>query len=98
MAAMSKRTLHRRFLETVGEAPANWLIGIRVDRARELLEAHDVPMEELARLCGFGSAVVLRHHFRHRIKVSPSQYKAQYGRRDSWRERHWNSARRPMRR
>lgn len=83
MAAMSKRTLHRRFLETVGEAPANWLVGIRVDRARELLEAHDVPMEELARLCGFGSAAILRHHFRRRIKLSPSQYRAHYGRRDA---------------
>lgn len=83
MAAMSKRTLHRRFLETVGEAPASWLIGIRVERARELLEAHDVPMEELAQLCGFGSAAVLRHHFRRRLKVSPGQYRAHYGRRPS---------------
>jgi AraC family transcriptional regulator, transcriptional activator FtrA len=83
MAAMSKRTLHRRFLETVGEAPASWLIGIRVDLARELLEVHDVPMEELARLCGFSSVAVLRHHFRRRLRVSPSQYRAQYGRRDS---------------
>ena len=80
MAAMSKRTLHRRFLETVGEAPASWLIGIRVERARELLEAHDVPMEELARVCGFGSVAVLRHHFRRRLKVSPTQYRAHCGR------------------
>ncbi|MGC8517444.1 MAG: transcriptional regulator FtrA [Steroidobacteraceae bacterium] len=80
IAAMSKRTLHRRFLQTVGEPPANWLIGIRVDHARELLETRDVPMEELARLCGFGSAAALRHHFRRRIKVSPSQYRTQYGR------------------
>ena len=80
MAAMSERTLHRRFLETVGEAPASWLIGARVDRARELLEAHDVPMEELARLCGFGGGAVLRHHFRRRLRVSPSEYRAVFGR------------------
>jgi len=75
-AAMSPRTLHRRFLETVGETPAAWLIGARVDRARELLETHELPMEELARLCGFGSAAILRHHFRRRLKVSPSAYRA----------------------
>lgn len=80
LAAMSERTLHRRFLETVGEPPASWLIGVRVDRARELLEGRDVPIEELARLCGFGSAAVLRHHFRRRLEVSPSQYRALYGR------------------
>lgn len=80
MAVMSERTLHRRFLETVGEAPASWLIGARVDRARELLEAGDVPMEELARLCGFGGGAVLRHHFRRRLRVSPSEYRAVFGR------------------
>jgi AraC family transcriptional activator FtrA len=82
MAALSERTLHRRFLETVGESPASWLIGVRVDRARELLESRDLPMEELARLCGFGDAAVLRHHFRRRLKVSPAAYRATFGRRN----------------
>jgi AraC family transcriptional activator FtrA len=78
MAAVSERTLHRRFLETVGEAPASWLISARVDRARELLEGHNLPMEELARQCGFGDAAVLRHHFRRRLKVSPTEYRATF--------------------
>lgn len=79
MAAISERTLHRRFIETMGEAPASWLVGVRVERARELLEAHDLPMDELARLCGFGDAAALRHHFRRRLKVSPTEYRSTFG-------------------
>jgi AraC family transcriptional activator FtrA len=79
MAALSARTLHRRFLETVGEPPARWLIGARVDRARELLEGgYDLPMDELARHCGFSDAAMLRHHFRRRLKVSPTEYRASF--------------------
>lgn len=80
MAAISERTLHRRFIETVGEAPVSWLVGVRVDRARELLETQDLPMDELARLCGFSDAAVLRHHFRRRLKVSPTEYRSTFGR------------------
>lgn len=78
MAALSERTLHRRFLEAVGEAPSSWLAGVRVDRARELLEAHDLPMDEVARLSGFGDAALLRHHFRRRLRVSPQEYRAAF--------------------
>lgn len=80
MAAVSERTLHRRFIEMVGESPASWLVGIRVDRARELLEGRDLPMEELARRCGFSDAAVLRHHFRRRLKISPTAYRASFSR------------------
>lgn len=80
MAALSERSLHRRFLETVGEPPASWLIGVRVERARELLETCDLPMEEVARLSGFGDATALRRHFRRRLTVSPSAYRTTFGR------------------
>lgn len=79
MSALSERSLHRRFLDTVGEPPASWLTGLRVDRARELLETGVLPMDEVARLSGFGSAALLRHHFRRRLKVSPQEYRATFG-------------------
>jgi AraC family transcriptional activator FtrA len=80
LAAMSERTFIRRFFETVGETPAAWLISIRLDRARELLETRDVPIDELARLCGFGSAATLRHHFRRKLQITPHAYRERFGR------------------
>jgi AraC family transcriptional regulator, transcriptional activator FtrA len=78
-AAMSLRTFNRRFVEITGQTPAAWLSDVRVERARELLEGRDVPIEELARLSGFGGAATLRHHFRRRLNVSPTDYRAAFG-------------------
>jgi AraC family transcriptional regulator, transcriptional activator FtrA len=82
LAAMSERTFNRRFVETTGETPAAWLIAARVERARELLEGGELSMDELARRCGFGSAATLRHHFRDKLKVSPSDYRKSFGQAD----------------
>src|SRR5207245_10735865 len=61
-ARMSKRTLTRRFAETTGTSPLDWITTLRVRRARDLLETTALSVEEIAEKCGFGSAPVLRHH------------------------------------
>ena len=38
---MSERTLARRFTEATGSSPADWIIGLRVAKAKELLETTD---------------------------------------------------------
>ncbi|GAB2675433.1 GlxA family transcriptional regulator [Thalassiella azotivora] len=62
-ALMSPRTFARRFRAATGATPAAWLNQQRMQRARELLEATDLPVEEVARRVGFGSGAVLRSHF-----------------------------------
>ncbi|MFC5435848.1 transcriptional regulator FtrA [Rhodanobacter umsongensis] len=78
MAAMSERSFMRRFKEATGMSPADWLISARVDRARELLESSSLSIDAIAGECGFGSAITLRHHFRRRLGISPSSYKARF--------------------
>lgn len=77
-AAMSERTFIRRFKDATGLAPGEWLIGARVERARELLEAEDLPIESVAEGSGFGAAATLRHHFRRKIGLSPAAYRSQF--------------------
>lgn len=79
-ALMSKRTLTRRFAEVAGLSPGEWIIGLRVSRAKDLLETSDDSIDRIARRCGFGSAAVLRHHFRRRLQLSPAGYRAQFRR------------------
>ncbi len=78
-AGMSRRTFIRRFKASTGTTPGVWLANARISRARELLKysAHDI--EEVASAAGFGSAATLRHHFRRRMRVSPSSYRRQFG-------------------
>jgi len=77
-AHVSKRTLSRRFAETTGTSPLDWVSGLRVRRAKDLLETATLSVEEIAEESGFGSAAVLRHHFRMRVKLSPNMYRNQF--------------------
>lgn len=80
-AAMSERSFLRRFVEATGASPGEWLAGVRVDAARRLLEATPLPVEEVARLAGFGSVAALRHHFARATALSPRDYRERFGHR-----------------
>lgn len=78
-ARMSRRNFDRRFREITGAAPLTWLTHQRVLRAQQLLESTGLPVEEVARRCGFSSAAALRPHFRRLAGVAPSAYRTTFG-------------------
>ncbi len=77
-AHMSTRTLSRRFAATTGASPLHWITGLRVRRAKDLLETTTLSIEEVAEASGFASAALLRHHFHAAVKLSPSNYRGQF--------------------
>jgi len=77
-AKMSARTFSRRFREETGQSPGMWIRQRRIDRARELLESRDLPVDEVARLSGLGTGGNLRHHLRRGMGMSPSSYRKVY--------------------
>lgn len=81
-AAMSTRTLSRRFREQVGATPAAWLAHARVRRAQRLLETTDLAIEQVAAEAGFGSAAVMREHFATVVGTSPLSYRRAFSRVD----------------
>jgi transcriptional regulator GlxA family with amidase domain len=81
-AAMSTRTLSRRFREQVGATPAAWLAQARVRRAQRLLETTDLAIEHVAAEAGFGSAAVMREHFGTVVGTSPLSYRRAFSRVD----------------
>ena len=74
-ALMSPRTFARRFKATTGTTPHAWLLAQRLSAAETLLEGSDAPVEEIARLVGFGTAAGLREQFARRRGVSPRAYR-----------------------
>jgi AraC family transcriptional activator FtrA len=74
-ALMSARTFLRRFRDATGTTPLRWLLLQRIRRARELLEATDVPIERIAAECGFGTAANLRTHFQRVVATTPTAYR-----------------------
>ncbi|WP_443333572.1 GlxA family transcriptional regulator [Streptomyces sp. CB00455] len=73
--AVSVRTFTRRFREECGLSPGEWITRQRVERARQLLERTDLPMEHVARDAGFGTAQSLRKHVQAVLGVSPTAYR-----------------------
>lgn len=74
-AAMSTRSLSRRFRQQVGATPANWIARRRVRRAQHLLETTNLAVERIAEECGFQSATVLREHFGRIVGTTPLAYR-----------------------
>jgi transcriptional regulator GlxA family with amidase domain len=74
-AALSVRTLNRRFREQTGTTPLQWLLRARVRRAQHLLETTGHSVEAIAGKVGFGSATALREHFQRLVTTSPQAYR-----------------------
>jgi transcriptional regulator GlxA family with amidase domain len=77
-ARMSVRSLHRRFHAETGQSPIEWLTGVRIRHAQELLETTDHGVETIARRTGFASATTFRTQFRRLAGVSPRTYRATF--------------------
>lgn len=74
-AAISPRTLNRKFREQTGTTPLQWLLMQRVRLAQEFLETSVMPVEEIARRCGFGTSINMRQHFSRQVQISPNGYR-----------------------
>ncbi|MEV4348148.1 helix-turn-helix domain-containing protein [Actinoplanes sp. NPDC049596] len=75
-ARLSRRSFDRRFRETAGCSPLQWLLHQRVLRAQQILSTTDLPMNAVARASGFTDGVTLRPHFRRLVGVPPQTYRA----------------------
>lgn len=74
-AAMSRRSFTRHFQQATGTSLKQWLLALRLARARELLEGGVLPVDAVAQAAGFGSALSLRQHFRARLRTTPTAYR-----------------------
>ncbi|MFA5101493.1 MAG: AraC family transcriptional regulator [Candidatus Omnitrophota bacterium] len=72
----------RRFKEETGTTPTEYLIRMRIDNARKLLEQQRTSgamIKEIARLSGFSDPYYFSRLFKSKIGVSPSYYLTEQG-------------------
>ena len=79
-ALASERTFLRRFQDSMGRSPTDWLQRERMFRARELLEADDAALSEIAEQCGYRSLETFRAAFKRIVGISPAAYRARFRR------------------
>ena len=77
-AAVSPRTLTRRFRAATGIAPGEWLQRERLRLAQRLLETSDLPVERVAREAGYETSSALRAQFTQRLHTSPRAYRSAF--------------------
>ncbi|HMJ35736.1 MAG TPA: GlxA family transcriptional regulator [Baekduia sp.] len=76
-ACLSDRQFARAWRAETGMTPAAYVLALRIERARALLEDGQ-SVDAAARRAGFGSAEVLRRVFHRRLGVGPSAYRERF--------------------
>jgi AraC family transcriptional activator FtrA len=78
-AGMSIRTFQRRFDQSTGLSPGEWLLRERIKHAQFLLETQpDTSLSDIAATSGFNNLASLRHHFQFKLQISPSAYRKSF--------------------
>lgn len=77
IANLSVHHFSRLFKKNTGFTPYQYVVSRRLCCALPMLSSKDLPIEEIARLCGFSSASSLAKAFKRVYKVSPTEYRKQ---------------------
>jgi AraC family transcriptional regulator, arabinose operon regulatory protein len=75
LAQVSVSRLAHLFKEQVGDSIMNVVLGLRLQRASELLGATDMSVAQIARAVGFESPHYLSRQFGQRFGLSPTKYR-----------------------
>jgi AraC family transcriptional regulator len=65
----------KMFRTTTGTSPHQYLVQRRVERAKALLSAGQLPLTEIAVTCGFSNQSHFSAEFRRRVGTSPAHYR-----------------------
>ena len=76
--AVSRATLARRFVASVGESPGAYLTRWRMDLAARALRDTDQPLDVIARSVGYTSEYAFSRAFSRARSVPPGRYRRQW--------------------
>lgn len=75
---INRSCLYRIFKARLGQSPQQYLIQYRLDRAKDLIENKDLPLNLIANSVGYKDPLSFSREFKHKIGISPSEYKKIY--------------------
>lgn len=72
---LSKTTLKKKFRLMTGMSSKEYVMGIRLERAKRMLVKSDTPIIEIALACGFSSSSYMGHRFKELYDMTPQAYR-----------------------
>lgn len=78
--AVTPRTLHRRFSESLGQSPQQFIAGRKLERAKHLLETSAMSQQQVMAAIGYQDLTAFRRAFKTHTGLSPVQYRKEFQR------------------
>ncbi|MCU0563462.1 MAG: helix-turn-helix domain-containing protein [Desulfobacterales bacterium] len=78
-SGLTPRTFKRRFEAATGYVPLDYVLTLRIEEAKQMLEASDLPIDEVASEVGYTEPAAFRRIFKRLAGVSPLEYRRRFG-------------------
>jgi transcriptional regulator GlxA family with amidase domain len=79
LSGLAERSFKRRFQNATGMSPLEYVHTLRIEEAKQMLEAGEDPVEAIAQEVGYGDAAFFSRLFRRKVNLSPVQYRKRFG-------------------
>lgn len=79
LSGLSERSFKRRFSAATGMPPLEYVHTLRIEEAKQMLEAGDAPIEAIASEVGYEDAGFFGRLFRRKVHLTPAQYRKRFG-------------------
>jgi transcriptional regulator GlxA family with amidase domain len=78
LSGLPERTFKRRFTQVTGMSPLDYVHTMRLEEAKQMLEAGDLPVEAIALEVGYQDASFFGRLFRRKVAITPAQYRRRF--------------------
>ena len=79
LSGLPERSFKRRFQQATGMSPLEYVHTLRLEEAKQMLEATDDPIEAIANEVGYEDAGFFARLFRRSVSLTPGQYRKRFG-------------------
>lgn len=79
LSGLAERSFKRRFQQATGMSPLEYVHTLRLEEAKQMLEAGDEPIEAIANEVGYEDAGFFSRLFRRSVNLTPAQYRQRFG-------------------
>lgn len=78
-SGLAERSFKRRFQQATGMTPLDYVHTLRLEEAKQMLEASTAPIEQIAEEVGYEDAGFFSRLFKRQVALTPTQYRRRFG-------------------